>query len=155
MNAFNLNDSYLKSDYPDIDSKIDFKMPNDYIEENVEDYIIKLDNSMFNVINTFTQDEAYVDSDIIESKPVLQKQDITQIAHTMKNQLQTEKDKSHVDFNSLFNYTYLIDIITKLFQDLIKSKNLNEILNVLTKDNNIVIVLLFIVILSTIIQLFN
>ena len=157
MNAFDLNNSYLKSDYPAIDSKIDFKMPNDYIEENAEDYIIKLDNSMFNIINTVPDtdinNDAYFDYNTVETKPILQKQDVTKIANTMKTELIQEKNKLSTNITSLLNYNNLIIKITEFIQELIKAGSLNEILDVLMKDNNIIIVLLFIVILNIIIQI--
>lgn len=147
-----MNNSYLKSDYPEIDSQIDFKISNDYFEENAEDYIIKLDNSIFNIIDTSVSTDEGVFDKTLETKHVLHKDDISQIIKKTKEAGDYNKINNTKD-NGSFNINNIINVYKLIILELLKVKSLKDILEILSKDSNILYVLFLIVIITSLIML--
>lgn len=149
-----LKGSALESDYPEIDRNIDFKTHNDYIEENIEDYILRTNNDFyefpeneesFNAIPD-EQDALYnYDNKQYKRFPLVHSQDtIKKIAEEVNKE--QEQKKVNINFENFISN--IINVFTELFTLPQEDENyIDYYYNIITKNNNALYIILILLII--------
>jgi hypothetical protein len=144
MNFYELNNSPLSLDYPEIDENIDFKTDHDYINENAEDYIIRTDQSEYelpsNVILNEDDQDNFADFDGDTSKKI-------PVVHSPETY---RKAASNV-VNQKQQYNFIENCITILykflFSEIPKDKNRWEFYNDMLLEDSAYIYIIFLLML--------
>lgn len=148
----NLQDSALKSDYPDVDDYIPYRTNNYFIAENPDDYIQRVETD-----NNFIPNESiFAGQDGEPEKYRVNLSDSTRRKIVNKLQSEEQQEDDEIGVKSLTIYKIVYSCIN-LFYDLLKpipdvyKKNKTEYYyTVLTKDQrpfSIIIILLLILLL--------
>lgn len=149
MNFYELDNSPLSLDYPEIDKNIDFKTDYDYINENAEDYIIRTDQSEYElpdnvILNEEDQDNfADFNQNMSKKLPVVHSPDTyKQMAKNVMEQKQTSKLKYDITFSNFIENCF--KIANKfIFTEIPNNRNKWEFYNELLIEDNAYIYIIF------------
>lgn len=137
---YNLQGSAFQSDYPEIDRTIDFKGQNEYLKENAEDYIIRVNEDYYEYPSNILPDENELKYKINHPKEAYEK---------AAEEVNKEITKSGFDISEIMQNFFTEIYLT--FLELLEKPKFNEnyldyYTSVLSKNNRYIF-LVFLVIL--------